>query len=931
MEISPNVVEHVGKSGENKYFLCIEDLMEKGQTVELTFKNLEAPIYSEDEDCDTRRWLRQQISQLPPNHLNDLLEYVRSSIGSSVDRKLSRIVKKSSLSSGDDDSLTPSTAYVRGVLIARRRIHWVALRIGEQLGDDLEKESGETDESPLWTPLVANKILSLCDWNADFIRKTLKQEVELEVAAEFSSARFGDFSSTRNVWCPMAERLYLDSFEVFSRFLTELDTYCSEEILVDELCSLVTNAVLKVDALAEDMSLEAKKLSDLVLTYGPGTVHSSRALPLLDEVAKTSTYSRSSHSDEIQLEPSHSQHFRVVATTKSDTKGDSREDTEDPPVSMQSVEEINLRLQGLDRKWYIERQIIAVSQTVSICCLHQLTMKAQYRQLSDIASKLLGAARLAGRDRSLQSVELQSQARLRSVALPRSAQKFSAKCQPSSSQFFLGLIWPVLSSAGWKLEVGSSPSSVMFLPPGRKKNAGKYAHHVKQKAAKERNNLALRTNDLGLSYIPKRTKRLFANASAVRENGKMSGQMGPTVKDALDRYLRSIRADLPDDDKPSRKRARKVVEQMCYCFDELAPRLHFEEEEDFGRIDVGQQRPCEVYNCEYLMRLLLVMPSMLRQSDLPMRQVDDTLGVIRELTDFLSINHDEFFEESLHVPLEHYDGETSVPAFLAPRLLRRSASKSNLQSRDDCDDSPDVVQSTDKSGLTDFIGFVLSQVVICRATSDDVSRKNRRIPLGFPGLVCRHCMGEGGEGKYFFSSIESLTTAGTVVEKHIAKCPKIDQQVKAEMIQCRSRHGEQRKNLPQGGQAAFFSRLWDRLMSAKVPSGASGDVYVSVSKPASTSLSSGSETTESSEQYDFEGTDSNSVAPSRFKNHIVLMDYLQTTSPWAEKPELAKAIEKYYNCIEYGGRVYNTKEMPVHFNSEWILSKVAWQGNTTQA
>ena len=60
-----------------------------------------------------------------------------------------------------------------------------------------------------------------------------------------------------------------------------------------------------------------------------------------------------------------------------------------------------------------------------------------------------------------------------------------------------------------------------------------------------------------------------------------------------------------------------------------------------------------------------------------------------------------------------------------------------------------------------------------------------------------------------------------------------------------------------------------------------------------------------------------------FQSHIQLMRFLQTSSPWKENQDLMDVILQYYNCLEYGGRIYNTNAMPPHFSSEWLLAKVA--------
>jgi hypothetical protein len=296
--------------------------------------------------------------------------------------------------------------------------------------------------------------------------------------------------------------------------------------------------------------------------------------------------------------------------------------------------------------------------------------------------------------------------------------------------------------------------------------------------------------------------------------------------------------------------------------------------------------------------------------------------VIRELTDFLAVNHHEFFDECFHIPREHYLGEAAVRPFIIPRIssLKSKDGKppAATKMQEDADDLIDIVLPKDRADLTDFVDFVMEQVAVCRATQDDVARRSRRIPVGHPGLVCRHCLGASGDGgKYFFSSLDSLNTAATTLEKHIAKCSKIGSEIKTRLIECRSRHQEQRTSMPPGMQGAFFARLWDRLRSSKASFSSNSDGYVSLT----TNIT---HATVGSSSSDAGATTPD--GPPEFKNHVWLMHYLRKTSPWCDNRELQEAVDQYYNCLDYGGRIFNTSAMPLHFNSEWLLSKVAPRG-----
>jgi hypothetical protein len=300
--------------------------------------------------------------------------------------------------------------------------------------------------------------------------------------------------------------------------------------------------------------------------------------------------------------------------------------------------------------------------------------------------------------------------------------------------------------------------------------------------------------------------------------------------------------------------------------------------------------------------------------------------------DYLVVNHGECFDDSLHMPPEDYNEESRRPLFLSSRLKQRNVQAQKNVSKvmegvdEDRigDDLKQIILPKDRPDLTDFIDCVMSQVIVCRATVEDMAKKTRRVQVGHPGLVCRHCLGRGGEGKYFFSSIESLTTAATVVEKHIAKCPHIAPEVKSRMVRCKARHPEQRKNMPQGAQGAFFGRLWERLRASRATAGAEADMYVTFST-SSGYQTGGSMDEASSDEVAAAGSSDSQV---EFKSHVSLMKFLQTSAPWKDKPDLQDAIAQYYNCLDYGGRIFNTNAMPPHFSSEWLLAKIAPRGRT---
>jgi hypothetical protein len=932
---SYNVFERTKNRQEKEYFLHLVEPIEKGQTVELQFLPSSPPSDARDQDFETKRrhWIQKEIAQLSLKELRNLLDYLNDKIGTTIYRKVHIVFERNDVIS-DQDSISTSSAIQ--LAVSRRRMHWVALTINSQLLNEFHRDGLSTMNvvmptvalAPLWTNELVTSLRKHPDWG-DTICPALKKETSREIVAEFSSGEFGDFITSAKIWCPMAEKLFRISVDLFAAFTAELESFCSEEFLVNDLCSMVSKAVLKVKSLvsATDPS-DPSAFTDLVLTYRKGTSHNSSALPSMEEVQHASSslaYLEAMNlCDEPACKPPARDDFRVVATQKverPEASADPMKDVvEEAKAVMQSVEEMKESKGVIHLKWYIERQILAVVESVALSGVAHVAREAG--NLADIRTKIREAAQSAIGEARIQAISSKARTNdgLDSVLLPPQLvgeSQGAIPYQPQSSQFFLGLIWPLLKQSGWKLEVGQLSSNVTFFPPGRKKDAR--TRLLKREASRHRANLTKKTNDLGLGCVPKSTKRLLINSSAIEDEGKFADKR-TSVRGVLKTFYSTFRDALADDSEGLR-RIQEILRLVESFFEELAPKLLYKEESEKYKLAEGQ-RMSKVLGCEYLMRLLFVMPNMLQQSDLSIQETDDTLGIVRELMEYLAANHEECFDASLHLPLEDYQDKATFPPYMLSRLEQAKLKKApgardGKHEYEVTDSLKEILLPTDRPDLTDFIICVMSQVVFCRATVEDMNRKGRRVEVGRPGLVCRHCLGQSGEGKYFFGNIESLTTASTVVEKHVAKCPKIDQEIKDKVARCKTRHPEQRKDMVPGAQGAFFARLWHRFRMSRALTGAEADPCVTLS------------TSSGDQQGDDSANDTSTTVSENgleFKSHIKLMTYLKTTSPWKDKGELQDAIDQYYNCLEYGGRIYNTNAMPLHFSSEWLLAKIAPRG-----
>lgn len=125
-----------------------------------------------------------------------------------------------------------------------------------------------------------------------------------------------------------------------------------------------------------------------------------------------------------------------------------------------------------------------------------------------------------------------------------------------------------------------------------------------------------------------------------------------------------------------------------------------------------------------------------------------------------------------------------------------------------------LVTKEDKPYATTFSYHLLSQMQPCVFTEADRLGKRKGLPPGFPGLACRHCFGGYGSGRFFPSSIKTLSDTSktlNVLHNHMMRCRKCPADVKESLEKLRSTHDEERAKMKFGSQKAFFARIWERL------------------------------------------------------------------------------------------------------------------------
>ncbi len=886
------------EDGKKKYYFFIEGPIEVGQTVELLFLPPTPGVMLEGEWYEESRiWLAKEIDALSMKDLRSLLDFLHEEIGGSVYRSTLREFDTNLLG---DEKVEFDLSAVSETIIARRRMHWSALRINAALQKGEAAIVPGIALIPLWSYDLVCRLRRHPAW-AESLCRLLRTECSNEVMTEFKSTTTGNFWKTQEMWCSMAKELFQETVRLFAHFSAELDGFCSEQQLIDDISSMVSRAVSNLRQ-AMEQTPDKHSLAQLLMRVKDETLPPSNMFPstLCLQATLTQGYLDSmALCDEPPFECPSKDELLFVATSG----------VKNITTHFQTLEDVHATNSKIDIFWYIRTQVMAVVENAAICGVANIALGGPSKirdvctLIRDSAKKALGSSDIAPFNFEICTTEKIH----RSIAVPNILLGMTVppKCQPNSGPIFLVTVWPVLKQAKWRIEGGAAPSSIIYFSPERKKD--KRTRHVKQEAAIQRRKLARRTTQLGLGYVPKQVKRMFINCAAIDENIDEA----PTVSEALHAFTQSL-ASIRGLDVISR--TTKAVDYLAMLFEIVAPATIYETEARDVDLSNGTKWN-ESLTCGYLMRFLLVLPKMLNHLDLSIQQVESTTGVVSDLIAFLVENRKKWFGTSLQLPREEYETNYEFPKFILPHLEEAKAKLNEKRTKSETVPMSlkEVVLPSDRHELTDFVTTVLDQLIICRASTDDLRRKGRRafLSLGCPGLMCRHCLGQYGEGKYFYSNMQSLSTAPTSIDKHIARCPKIHNEVKEKMIADKAKHSEQKASTPSGAQSAFFSRLWDRLQLSRGSIGTDADLYVTLhTTPTDMELDP-----------DQHQNSAHSGSGVEFRNHVEIMEYIQTAAMWNSNADLLSAVEKYYSCLSFGGGIYNTTGMPPHYSSEWVLAK----------
>jgi len=180
-------------------------------------------------------------------------------------------------------------------------------------------------------------------------------------------------------------------------------------------------------------------------------------------------------------------------------------------------------------------------------------------------------------------------------------------------------------------------------------------------------------------------------------------------------------------------------------------------------------------------------------------------------------NSNDFFSSSSNAVTDGKDGK---PASEQKPAARVPAGESVSKSEQDMAQSAPLVTPEDKPYATNFSYHLLSQMQPCVFTEADRLGKRKGLPPGFPGLACRHCFGGYGSGRFFPSSIKTLSDTSktlNVLHNHMMRCRKCPSEIRESLENLRGTHDEERAKMKFGSQKAFFARIWDRLHGKDAP------------------------------------------------------------------------------------------------------------------
>lgn len=137
-------------------------------------------------------------------------------------------------------------------------------------------------------------------------------------------------------------------------------------------------------------------------------------------------------------------------------------------------------------------------------------------------------------------------------------------------------------------------------------------------------------------------------------------------------------------------------------------------------------------------------------------------------------------------------------------------------------DSRPLVFPEDRQLVSDYLYLTLEQMAPCTLMESDRVGCYKTRKVGFPGLACKHCVGQAGCGRYFPASEASLsqTTTSQTIMNHVRNCRRCPVDIRENLeLMKRNRMGPDGKRADKpkhGGRKVFFHRLWCRIQGLEI-------------------------------------------------------------------------------------------------------------------
>ena len=634
--------------GKCSLFFYVTGNMEKGQTVQLCFPTSSFHLLAgsrRDSQFSRRHLLEESLHLLSMDDLQTIRKYIEGELLDAIGwQDVVESLKSDSpgpcgVSNGLRDSFTSSCR-------RRRRLHWVAKRLSHVMQDDALRDA------VFFGPSTLENITSIVPELLDTASDAFRTEVKAELLSIIELDRVSD-SSSRTMWCNVARR----TFDVFVDGF--LDNYCRRN---DDPTDLLANHFKS--CIHEVLPFVAEKTVPAELAVccpDPEAENCSLFSP--EMIAKMGHFrEKGSTHGEVDGGSSNGTALKCVVCRQNNIKeeGGSRiaADTADNDIILASpsdMEKMHSRVHiefYHELQWNVSMKVISATEVMlSVDGLDSLLKDLSTPELKNVWRTAAGTTELKD---AVEDVAMP-------LVLRCNIHQVSDDFQPHSFQFFLGIVWPTLHNYGWRLDAGALPSDVTFVAPDVKTLSTSKADPIKRKRDQSRARMAREINRIGFGNAVKLTKRLLisliphSDADLSLEDSESDLSKGATAKLTLERFQDYVADGLDKDDDDGKLAVKKIVNALLECFVEVAPLLtrtvtrdeDLDDEDERNEpssptmgsscLDTLHNSNSGEFGSDILVRLLLLLPNILRQSGLPLNDVYENLDLVCDVSIMLFV------------------------------------------------------------------------------------------------------------------------------------------------------------------------------------------------------------------------------------------------------------------------------------------------------